>query len=379
MATPGNAVQATRETTRLGVSTVVESVAEGIIEIGAATPVVAPLCKALLKAKGVVDAASRNKEELEKLRQRCEMITVQVIDKTKSSKTSTIDVKPLQECVDKLKEVAERYDDRGRFARLVRFRRDGDDIQRLRVRIEAVVPVMGLSSVVANGQKLDRILARLQPRPKLAPVPLGLPRAKSWQWHLRRHQVEDSVCEILGESEPAVAALTGGSGAGKSTTAAAMVGERGSIRLRAGENEDQASTRLDRLRALFPDGVVWLRVGKGAGDPDRLPALMRDLAIGLSKVVGGVGAPGAGEDGGSYVKTIVEEKSKRCLVVADDVWENEVVEKLRATGMWVLLTTRPRPDSTVNVGVKERVTMDTLTEPEEAEDILRGSAKLPPG
>ena len=161
MATPGNAVQATRETTRLGASTVVESVAEGIIEIGVATPVAAPLCKALLKAKGVVDAASRNKEELEELRQRCEMITVQVIDKAKSSKTSTIDVKPLQECVDKLKEVAERYHDRGRFARLAAFRRDGDDIHRLRIRIEAVVPVMGLSSVVMIGEKLDQILVRL--------------------------------------------------------------------------------------------------------------------------------------------------------------------------------------------------------------------------
>ena len=61
-------------------------------------------------------------------------------------------------------------------------------------------------------------------------------------------------------------------------------------------------SRLDRLRALFPDGVVWLGVGKGAGAPDRLPALMRDLAIGLGKVIGGVGAPEAGEDGGSYVK-----------------------------------------------------------------------------
>lgn len=158
MATPGNAIQATRETARLGVSTVVESVAEGIIEIGAATPVVAPLCKALLKAKGVVDAASRNKEELEELRQRCEMITVQVIDNAKASKTSTIDLKPLQDCVDQLKEVA--YN-RGRLARLAHFRTDGEEIYRLRTRIEAVVPIMGLSGVVANGEKLNRILVRL--------------------------------------------------------------------------------------------------------------------------------------------------------------------------------------------------------------------------
>ncbi|CAM9659527.1 unnamed protein product, partial [Scytosiphon promiscuus] len=87
MADRDDAVQGVRETARLGASTVIESVAEGIIEIGASTPVVAPLCKALLKAKGVVDAASRNKEELEVLEELeklygwCELIAVQLIDK----------------------------------------------------------------------------------------------------------------------------------------------------------------------------------------------------------------------------------------------------------------------------------------------------------
>lgn len=63
-------------------------------KIGAATPVVAPLCVALLKAKGVVDEASRNKEELEELCERCDLITVQVIDKAKASNASSIDVSP---------------------------------------------------------------------------------------------------------------------------------------------------------------------------------------------------------------------------------------------------------------------------------------------
>lgn len=46
MATRGDASQAAREGGRLGVSSVVEGLATGIIEIGAATPVVAPLCVA---------------------------------------------------------------------------------------------------------------------------------------------------------------------------------------------------------------------------------------------------------------------------------------------------------------------------------------------
>lgn len=124
----------------------VEGVATGIIEIGAATPFVAPLCVALIKAKGVVDGASRNKEELAELCELCDLITVQVIDKAKD--TPTIDVSPLQKCIDKLNEVAKRYHDQGWLARLAQFRRDGDDIQRLRARIEAVVPIMGLAGVV---------------------------------------------------------------------------------------------------------------------------------------------------------------------------------------------------------------------------------------
>lgn len=40
-----------------------------------------------------------------------------------------------------------------------------------------------------------------------------------------------------------------------------------------------------------------------------------------------VGPPEVGENGESYVKKIVSQESLRCLVVADDVWEAEVVER----------------------------------------------------
>lgn len=133
------------------------------------------------------------------------------------------------------------------------------------------------------------------------------------------------------------------SGAGKANAAAAMVGERQElIRPLAHENEDQARTRLDRLRARFSDGVIWLRVGKGAGAADRVPVLMLKFAKELHEDVmkSHVDPPEMGEVGESYVKKIVEQESLRLLVVADDVWEEEVVEKLRETGMWVLMTTR---------------------------------------
>lgn len=139
---------ATREAARLAISTVVEVVATGTIEIGAATPVVAPLCVALLQAKSIVDGANRNKEELEELYTWCDLITVHVIDKAKTSNISTTNVAPLQKCVEKLEEVAKRYNSQRWYTRLVLFRKNDDDIQKLRARILGVVPIMGLAGVV---------------------------------------------------------------------------------------------------------------------------------------------------------------------------------------------------------------------------------------
>ena len=139
---------ATGEAAKLTVSAVIEFVASGTIEVGAATPVVAPFCAALLKVKSVVDGANRNKEELEELYTWCDLITVHVIGKAKTSNIPKNFVAPLEQCVHKLEEVAERYRSQRPHTRMVLFRKNGDDIQKLRARILAVVPIMGLAGAV---------------------------------------------------------------------------------------------------------------------------------------------------------------------------------------------------------------------------------------
>jgi len=129
---------------RVTISAVIRNIADGTIEVGAATPVVVPLCVALLKAKGVIDGASQNKEDLLELHEWCEIITGKIVGKVEKTKTSTMDVSPLQKCIDKLDEVAKRYHGQGRFAKLVHFRTNGEDIQRLRTRILGIVPIMNL-------------------------------------------------------------------------------------------------------------------------------------------------------------------------------------------------------------------------------------------
>lgn len=76
-----DAGQAVGEAASFRVSNAIELLATGAFEIGAATPVVAPLSVALLHAKGVIDGVGRNKDDLEELCAWCDLITVQVIDK----------------------------------------------------------------------------------------------------------------------------------------------------------------------------------------------------------------------------------------------------------------------------------------------------------
>lgn len=162
MATRDDAVQAAQETGRIGLSTVLEGVATGIIEVGVATPVVAPLCVALQKAKGVVDKAKNNENMLKELHARCEMITLQVIDKVNASTGSYTRVYPLKLCVDRLKVLTERYEKQGKFARMIQFRRHGDDIQRLRADIEATVPIMGLAVAVTTADSVANIKRQVE-------------------------------------------------------------------------------------------------------------------------------------------------------------------------------------------------------------------------
>ena len=174
-------------------------------------------------------------------------------------------------------------------------------------------------------------------------------------------------------------ALVGRSGSGKTTAAASFVDLwRGIHRPQQGETEIQARVRSNRVQASFPDGVLWLRVGEGAGSANRLQSLMRTLAKKLCEEVleNSVDDPSTvNGDITSFIKYLVTKGQGGrgalcCLVVADDVWEAAVVDELRETGLWVLVTTRH--DS---VGFDEKVMVDKLPI-KEAENLLRGAAGL---
>lgn len=220
----------------------------------------------------------------------------------------------------------------------------------------------------------------------------------------------NSAVDVEGRGEgtsctprPRVVGLVGESGSGKTSVAAEIV-------------------RSPEVLEYFSDGVVWLPVNSGDGEEDRLQALMHWLARLVREEIGarhdcgdagggrggggggfaastGGGAsgsfsnagtnPSAGlarnsEDGAARVRSFVRggeihggvrrRRELRCLVVADNVCDAEVVAKLKETGMWVLLTSR-RPDVVRRAGGKS-VVVGRLLEAD-AEWVLRRASELP--
>ncbi|CAM9623475.1 unnamed protein product [Ectocarpus sp. 6 AP-2014] len=156
---------------------------------------------------------------------------------------------------------------------------------------------------------------------------------------------------------PRLVGLVGDSGSGKTTAASEII-------------------RSNEVRQAFSDGVVWLTVNHGA--KDRLPSLMLQLAHMVCEEVGGR-RPATSDDGEACIKEQIQRghggKGLKCLVVADNVWEKEVVWKLLETGMWVLLSTRDEELVTGSDG--EIVGVDEMSEVE-AESVLRKASELPP-
>lgn len=133
--------------------TTVGGMATGIIDVGEATPIVAPVFVALKLAKDTFDKVKRNKKQLEELHDRCTIITTYVIIRC-NTESCKISVTPLMDCLDELKALSKSFSVRGTFSRIASCRRDGSRIQRLRDRIEGLVPVLELAAVIRVSEQV---------------------------------------------------------------------------------------------------------------------------------------------------------------------------------------------------------------------------------
>lgn len=187
-------------------------------------------------------------------------------------------------------------------------------------------------------------------------VPTEAPRIRDW--YVERDVVVSEACNLLvtgsttGDSdERRMVGLAGPSGAGKSTVAAMVVAR-------------------ERLRATFHKGVLWLSVGQGA--KKRVNTLMRQLAAQVyEKVLEKKCYPlPTSKEGAAYIREVVGDDSRRFLVVADDVWDVEVLQELDKAGVWVLYTTR----SDLQFG-EAPLRLDQVLE-SEAETIFRRATEI---
>lgn len=195
-------------------------------------------------------------------------------------------------------------------------------------------------------------------------IPPEAPRIRNW--HVEREGVVAETCERLGIGnntkteffeQPRMVGLAGPCGSGKSTVASMVVAR-----------ED--------VRKYFYKGVLWLQVGQGA--KDRLSEVILHLARMVYETVmqkacrppriSGVGV--TPEDGAAYIHEVVNETNLRFLVVADNVWEAEVLKELKWAGVWVLYTTRHD-----NLEPEAPLRLDKVLE-KEAEVVLKRAADL---
>lgn len=194
-------------------------------------------------------------------------------------------------------------------------------------------------------------------------MPPEAPRIR--EWHVQRETVVAEACDRLGIGsskrdffeQPRMVGLSGPCGSGKSTVASMVIAR-----------ED--------VRKFFHKGVLWLSVGQGGRD--NLSELILHLARMVYETVmqkacrppriSGVGVDP--EDGAAYIHEVVSESNMRFLVVADNVWEAEVLKELKWAGVWVLYTTRHE-----DLLPEAPLRLDTMLE-REAELVLRRAADL---
>lgn len=194
-------------------------------------------------------------------------------------------------------------------------------------------------------------------------IPPEAPRLHDW--HVERKPLVAEACSLLGVGQsgdaprkPRRVGLAGPGGAGKSTVASMVI------------------IRAD-VRAYFEDGVLWLQVGQGA--KERLLELKSRLADMVYETVKQKTCRGRrkkkngdpeDEDGVEYIAHVMPKGKLRFLVVADDVWDVEVLQVLERTGAWVLYTTREN-----DLAPETPLRLDQVRE-EEAELLLRRAADV---
>lgn len=170
-------------------------------------------------------------------------------------------------------------------------------------------------------------VAMLKPRtldPVAAVPPWARETADVRKKYVARTSIDENIVAHLTDSKGIPLVLVGAGGFGKTASA-------------------HSAVRSLKVRQHFRDGIFKLHGGQGGGD--RVSSNLQDLAqkIAMAPTDNPHGIPQLSGVDDDIVAHLTEVgKNKTILVVLDDVWERDLVDKLSLTGFQLLITTRTR-------------------------------------
>ena len=325
-----------------------------------------PVCFGLQELFAAVEGATAAREELIDLLGYCVSITSVVLNQALLAELPGHITRALRDVEAEIKAIndsARLFDTKTGCSlpcrRLRLHAKDREEIQGHKARLQEILDLTAQATVLDTNavvhQTQDDVAAMLKgpPAPGLARVPTSAPPLP--KCYVPRTSLLDDVATLTMAADHVDTphALFGMGGSGKTVLASAVVAH-------------------ERIRKHFRRGVFWIKVGQGCNLVDLLERL-------ASRVMVDPAGPiefSSEEEGIQRLTAWIKKDPQPRLVVLDDVWESDVVEALRCTGLKLLVTTRVRDV----VGEKERCTeVGDLTRAEARDLLLKqsGAVNLP--
>lgn len=130
-------------------------------ELGEELPFIGPTLKTLKAVREKVETVGSNREELRALEGRCTYVTACVVVKCRQNSRSEIDVTPLKDCAEAVREFTERCSRRGMLSRVLKASRDKDEIAGLNASVDRLTGDLGLAGIAVLEGKADNMKATL--------------------------------------------------------------------------------------------------------------------------------------------------------------------------------------------------------------------------
>eukprot|EP00752_Nemacystus_decipiens_P017370 g15565.t2 len=330
----------------------------GLLDVASVGPLT-PACKAF---RALIEAAEGVTEVTEFLVEliawSAYLVSVFIEHRTHMGDLAPV-TQPLDEFVSTTNELAKRAKvlaSRRKCAALLCYRRDAKTIEGFDTKLRRVWTDIRGVTILDTQMAVHRLeqTLRPQPTPVMAHIPAAaLPLPSSLVE--RAGLVSEVVSRLTGPVAGAPYVLTGIGGGGKTVLASSVV-------------------RTEKIREHFRQGICWVRVGRGG--KGQLQALFEGIAREM------ISAPtiqrqfNSVDDVIQRLTEVVSEDTRPRLIVLDDVWEREVVDRLQATGLQLLVTTRRSSVVAVAGGRTDVGNMDRA----EARELLKkksGALALP--